>query len=136
MTRLEDCILTFSRQGKIDPRFQETYDKLIEIRNHLERLTMTQAWSLRETDLFMWQRKLDRIDDTRRDGNFHDADGRPADLHAQRVSVAELLRGTMLTHSRHFCILSAEDMPTYTNFSSHRNQSLKHSYPSITNSLP
>jgi hypothetical protein len=47
---------------------------------------MTQAWSLRETDLFMWQRKLDRIDDSRRDGNFFDAEGRPADIHAQRVS--------------------------------------------------
>lgn len=78
--------LTLLRKGKIDPRFQETYDKLLEIRNHLERLTMTQAWSLRETDLFMWQRKLDRIDDSRRDGNFFDADGHPADLHAQRVS--------------------------------------------------
>jgi len=34
----------------------------------------------------MWQRKLDRIDDSRQDGNFFDAEGRPADLHAQRVS--------------------------------------------------
>jgi hypothetical protein len=47
---------------------------------------MTQAWSLRETDLFMWQRKLDRIDDARRDGNFWDSEGHPADLHSQRVS--------------------------------------------------
>ena len=75
------------RHGKIDERFQETYDQLIEIRNQLDRLTMTQAWSLRETDLFMWQRKLDRIDDSRRDGNFFDAEGRPADLHAQRVRI-------------------------------------------------
>ena len=49
---------------------------------------MTQAWSLRETDLFMWQRKLDRIDDSRKDGNFWDAEGHPADLHAQRVSLS------------------------------------------------
>jgi hypothetical protein len=77
-----------NRKGKIDDRFQETYDQLIEIRNQLDRLTMTQAWSLRETDLYMWQRKLDRIDDSRRDGNFFDADGRPADLHAQRVSLS------------------------------------------------
>lgn len=74
------------RKGKIDPNFQEIYDELISIRNQLDRLTMTQAWSLRETDLWMWQRKLDRIDDARQDGNFFDADGKPADLHAQRVS--------------------------------------------------
>jgi hypothetical protein len=35
----------------------------------------------------MWHRKLDRIDDSRRDGNFFDAEGRPADLHAQRVGL-------------------------------------------------
>lgn len=46
---------------------------------------MTQAWSLRETDLFQFQRKLDRIDETRVNGNFVDATGQPADLHAQRV---------------------------------------------------
>lgn len=80
-----------SRKGQIDPKFKDTYDKLIEIRNHLDRLTMTQAWSLRETDLFMWQRKLDRIDDSRRDGNFFDAEGHPADLHAQRVSSASMM---------------------------------------------
>jgi vacuolar-type H+-ATPase subunit I/STV1 len=83
---LKRCLLFTAiveqKQGKIDERFKETYDKLIEIRNHLERLTMTQAWSLRETDLYMWQRKLDRIDDSRRDGNFFDAEGHPADLHA------------------------------------------------------
>ena len=77
-----------SRQGKIDERFRETYDKLIAIRNHLDKLFMTKAWSLRETDLYTWQRKLDRIDDSRRDGNFFDADGKPADLHAQRVGLA------------------------------------------------
>ena len=55
---------------------------------------MTQAWSLRETDLFMWQRKLDRIDDARRDGNFFDADGRPAELHAQRVRFDVVVEST------------------------------------------
>lgn len=46
---------------------------------------MTQAWSLRETDLYMYQRKLDRIDNSRVGGNFLDANGQPADIHAQRV---------------------------------------------------
>ena len=48
---------------------------------------MTQAWSLRETDLFGYQRKLDRIDEARVDGNFVDAEGQPADLHAKRVRI-------------------------------------------------
>ncbi|KAJ4506639.1 CUB1 family protein C30C2.08 [Exophiala dermatitidis] len=94
---LERCLrfadMVEERKGKIDERFQDIYDQLIEIRNQLDRLTMTQAWSLRETDLFMWQRKLDRIDDSRRDGNFFDAEGHPADLHAQRTLLYLIRRG-------------------------------------------
>lgn len=48
---------------------------------------MTQAWSLRETDLFGYQRKLDRIDEARINGNFVDAEGQQADIHAQRVGI-------------------------------------------------
>lgn len=73
------------RQGQIDVRFKPPYDKLVDIRNHLEKLTLTQAWSLRETDLYSYQRRLDRIDETRVNGNFLDPEGNPADLHAQRV---------------------------------------------------
>ena len=48
-------------------------------------MSLTQAWSLRETDLYAYQRQLDRIDESRINGNFLDAEGRPADLHAQRT---------------------------------------------------
>ncbi|KAL9084197.1 MAG: hypothetical protein Q9165_008183 [Trypethelium subeluteriae] len=86
---LQRCLiwvdLIQQKQGKIDERFQDTYDKLREIRNQLDRLTLTQSWSLRETDLWMYQRQLDRVDEARVDGNFLDAEGRPADLHAQRT---------------------------------------------------
>ena len=78
-------LLTQRRKGKIEERFKEPYDVLVDIRNQLERLSMTQAWSLRETDLFQYQRKLDRIDEARVNGNFIGPDGQPADLHAQRV---------------------------------------------------
>lgn len=73
------------RQGKIDERFRGTYDKLCEIRNQLERLSLTQAWSLRETDLYNYQRRLDRVDESRINGNFEDSQGTKADLHTQRV---------------------------------------------------
>ncbi|EPS27647.1 UPF0662 protein [Penicillium oxalicum] len=77
--------IVLEREGKIDERFQDQYDRLLEIRNQLDRLSVTQAWSLRETDLFGYQRKLDRIDEARVNGNFVDAEGQPADLHAQRT---------------------------------------------------
>ncbi|MCJ1289760.1 hypothetical protein MMC34_001293 [Xylographa carneopallida] len=77
--------LCLEKNGKIDERFKPTYGKLLEIRNQLEKLTLTQAWSLRETDLYNYQRQLDRIDESRIDGNFEDAQGNKADLHTQRT---------------------------------------------------
>ena len=88
------------RQGKIDDRFKTVYDKLIEIRNSLERLSLTQAWSLRETDLYNYQRQLDRIDEGRINGNFEDSFGKPADLHAQRVSSLMSVRVLALTGNK------------------------------------
>ncbi|CAO2658749.1 Nn.00g064720.m01.CDS01 [Neocucurbitaria sp. VM-36] len=73
------------KQGRIAPAFQDTYDKLLAIRNKLEKLTLTQAWSLRETDLWDFQRQLDRVDEARVDGNFIDAVGRPSEIYEQRT---------------------------------------------------
>jgi len=74
-----------NRQGKVDDRFVDRYDKLRDIRDKLEQMNLTQAWSLRETDLYSYQRQLDRIDESRVDGNFLDTEGKKADLYAQRV---------------------------------------------------
>ncbi|EAW08050.1 uncharacterized protein ACLA_027750 [Aspergillus clavatus NRRL 1] len=77
--------IVLERGGQIDERFRDQYERLLDIRNQLDRLSVTQAWSLRETDLFGYQRKLDRIDEARVNGNFVDAEGQPADLHSQRT---------------------------------------------------
>ncbi|KAG9190688.1 hypothetical protein G6011_08776 [Alternaria panax] len=73
------------KQGRIAPAFKDTYDKLLSIRNKLEKLTLTQAWSLRETDLWDFQRQLDRIDEARVEGNFVDMLGRPSEIYEQRT---------------------------------------------------
>lgn len=86
---LARCVLWIEiiqeKQGRIDPRFDELYAKLRGIRNQLEQMNLTHAWSLRETDLYSFQRQLDRIDEARVGGNFLDSEGRPADLHTQRT---------------------------------------------------
>ncbi|KAF2704828.1 hypothetical protein K504DRAFT_461083 [Pleomassaria siparia CBS 279.74] len=84
------------KQGRIAPAFKDTYDKLLRIRNELEKLCLTQAWSLRETDLWNYQRQLDRVDESRVDGNFLDALGRPAELYEQRT-LLYLLRKSYAT---------------------------------------
>jgi chromosome segregation ATPase len=73
------------RQGVMPDNFKSTYEMLVNIRNELEKLSLTQAWSLRETDLYDFQRQLDKIDEARVDGNFIDADGNPAELYVQRT---------------------------------------------------
>lgn len=71
-------------------QFQQTFATLVDIRNKLEKKTLTQAWSLRETDLYDYQRTLDKIDELRVDGNFHDEQGNPAELYVQRVGFNHL----------------------------------------------
>ena len=71
--------------------FSAKYQTLVEIRNKLDKLSLTQAWSLRETDLYDYQRQLERIDESRVDHNFVDAEGNFAELYVQRVCSFGLL---------------------------------------------
>lgn len=77
-----------SRKGEIPEAFQDKYVVLVDIRNKLEKLSLTQAWSLRETDLYDYQRQLDKIDESRIDSNFVDGKGNFADLYVQRVRLS------------------------------------------------
>jgi hypothetical protein len=77
--------IMMQRKGEIQERFQDKVEELWKLRNTLEKLHLTQAWSLRETDLYSYQRRLDRFDESRVDGVFVDAEGRPAELYEQRV---------------------------------------------------
>ncbi|KAF2467075.1 uncharacterized protein BDR25DRAFT_305863 [Lindgomyces ingoldianus] len=99
-TLLQRCFIWVvtikGKQGRIAFPFKDTYDKLLDIKNKLEKLSLTQAWSLRETDLYSYQRQLDRIDESRVDGNFLDVLGRPADLYEQRT-LLYLLRKSYAT---------------------------------------
>lgn len=65
----------------------------------MEKLSLTQAWSLRETDLYDFQRQLDKIDENRVDGNFHDDRGRPADLWTQRTMLYLIRRSYAYIYS-------------------------------------
>ncbi|CAH1756356.1 7505_t:CDS:2 [Entrophospora sp. SA101] len=51
------------------------YDRLIELKSQLENLVLTHRWTLRETDLWMYQIQLTEIDNMRKDGKFYDKDG-------------------------------------------------------------
>lgn len=78
--------VVMDRAGKDFPeQWKSQYDTLLTIRNELDKLSLTQAWSLRETDLYDFQRQLDKIDESRVDGNWVDEKGQPADIYVQRT---------------------------------------------------
>jgi len=85
----ERCVkwsdMVLERKGQVGEQWKPIYSTLIGIRNELEKLSLTQAWSLRETDLYDFQRQLDKLDESRQGGNFYDDKGRPADLWTQRT---------------------------------------------------
>lgn len=77
--------IVLDRRGVIPEQWRRIYDILIGIRNDLDKFSITPAWSLRETDLYDYQRQLDKIDEARVDGNWEDDEGKPAELYVQRV---------------------------------------------------
>lgn len=54
----------------LDSKLQPIYDNLIEIKTTLENLLVTRRWTLRETDLFAYQKRLSEIDKLRVGGKF------------------------------------------------------------------
>ncbi|KAI0386607.1 hypothetical protein F5Y04DRAFT_67160 [Hypomontagnella monticulosa] len=82
---LEYTKIVLERNGQFPDKWKPIYDVLVGIRNELDKLSLTQAWSLRETDLYDYQRQLDRIDESRVNGNWVDDQGRAAELYVQRT---------------------------------------------------
>jgi hypothetical protein len=85
---------------------------LKEIRDKLEKLSLTQAWSLRETDLYDYQRQLEKIDESRVDHNFVDSEGNFAELYVQRVRSLDLHKICKANLSRLYSTSSDEVMDT------------------------
>ncbi|ORZ18643.1 hypothetical protein BCR42DRAFT_411328 [Absidia repens] len=56
------------------PALQSLRERLVEIKNHLERLALTQKWTMRQTDLFSYQHQLHDIVKLRYTGKEEDVD--------------------------------------------------------------
>ncbi|KAK6533846.1 hypothetical protein TWF281_005197 [Arthrobotrys megalospora] len=55
---------------RVDPSLSDLHDDLVGIKGKLEQLMLTQAWSMRETDLFDIFQQLRRLDGLRVDDKF------------------------------------------------------------------
>lgn len=67
---INDLSHQISSGSTLDSDLQPIYDELIEIKTTLENLLVTRRWTLRETDLFTYQKKLGDIDSLRVKGKF------------------------------------------------------------------
>lgn len=112
---LSRCLLwadvVLERKGVIPDEFKPMYNTLVGIRNDLEKLSLTQAWSLRETDLYDFQRQLDKFDEARVDGNWYDEEGKPAELYVQRVGLP-----SKLTFGLCYALCTDRSRPACTSF--------------------
>lgn len=75
---LDEChnlISDFSATSKsaIPKALVPLYDQLIEMKSKLESLLVTHRWTLRETDLYTYQKQLDEIDAKRSQKEYMDA---------------------------------------------------------------
>ena len=71
----EDAHELIAIQDNVAGTLKPIYDRLIELKASLERLTLTHRWTSRETDLWTYQLQLNEIDNMRKDGKFYDEEG-------------------------------------------------------------
>lgn len=138
---LSRCIewsdIVLERKGVIAEQWRKVYDILFGIRNDLDKFSITPAWSLRETDLYDYQRQLDSIDEARVDGNWLDDEGNPAELYVQRVCQSHSLGTAFLETDkvcRHCCTSLGGVMAISTTSWYCQSQYQRRSSQSTTNS--
>ncbi|GBC07720.1 hypothetical protein RclHR1_07650007 [Rhizophagus clarus] len=71
----EDAHEIIASQNNVAGTLKPIYDRLVELKASLERLTLTHRWTSRETDLWTYQLQLSEIDNMRKDGKFYDDEG-------------------------------------------------------------
>jgi hypothetical protein len=75
---LDDCNTLISdlhaHNFKLDKSLMPVYERLISLKTTLEDLLVTRRWTLRETDLYTYQKSLQEIDDMRVSGKFPTSD--------------------------------------------------------------
>jgi hypothetical protein len=75
---LDDCNILMADLSisnfTLDASLMPIYDELIRIKSQLEDLLVTRRWTLRQTDLYAYQKRLQEIDDLRINGKFSTGD--------------------------------------------------------------
>jgi len=98
----DDCHNLLATKEQVPKPLQDVFKRLQVIKTELERLVLTQRWTLRETDLWQYEMQLSEISALRKDGKFVDREG-VVEEGQVRISLP-LSRPLSLTYV--FCFLS------------------------------
>lgn len=79
----DDCHNLLATKERVPKALQDIYHRLQSIKTDLEKLVLTQRWTLRETDLWQYEIQLSEISALRKNGKFVDRDG---NVHEGQVS--------------------------------------------------
>ncbi|KAF9166879.1 hypothetical protein DFQ26_006547 [Actinomortierella ambigua] len=71
----DDCHNLLATKERVPKELNDLYQRLLSIRMDLERLVLTQRWTLRETDLWQYNTRLNEICTMRVGGKFVDREG-------------------------------------------------------------
>ncbi|KAF9112226.1 hypothetical protein BGX27_003781 [Mortierella sp. AM989] len=71
----DDCHNLLATKERVPSALQDIFQRLQAIKADLEKLVLTQRWTLRETDLWQYQIQLNEISSLRTNGKFIDRDG-------------------------------------------------------------
>ncbi|KAF9188954.1 hypothetical protein BGZ51_000202 [Haplosporangium sp. Z 767] len=71
----DDCHNLLATKERVPKKLQDIFQRLQVIKMDLERLVLTQRWTLRETDLWQYEIQLNEISSLRKNGKFVDRDG-------------------------------------------------------------
>lgn len=81
LERCHELIDDFSaHEDNVDEALKPLYTELVDMKNRLEGLLITHRWTLRETDLYNYQRRLQEIDDLRSASGFKVPDDKDAGI--------------------------------------------------------
>lgn len=71
----DDCHNLLATKEQVPKPLQDIFKRLQVIKTELERLVLTQRWTLRETDLWQYEIQLSEISGLRKNGKFVDREG-------------------------------------------------------------
>ncbi|KAF9913743.1 hypothetical protein BX616_009673 [Lobosporangium transversale] len=71
----DDCHNLLATKEPVPQSLRDIFDRLEAIKSDLERLVLTQRWTLRETDLWQYEIQLSEISALRTNGKFVNRDG-------------------------------------------------------------